>query len=471
MRRQRRTKILATVGPASRSPNMLASLFQAGVDVFRLNFSHGVHEDHAAAYAAIRGLEARVDRPIGILADLQGPKHRIGVFKNGPVELEKGDEIRVDLDPAPGDKTRVSLPHPEIYAALEPGALLLVDDGRMRFEVVECDAQSAVLRALVTGVLSDRKGVNLPNRTLPVSALTDKDHADLNFALKLGVDWVAQSFVQAPQDVAELRRLVSGRAGVMAKIEKPAAYARIAEILDHCDGIMVARGDLGVEAPPEDVPIMQKKLVRAARDAGKPVVVATQMLESMIQRPAPTRAEASDVATAVFDGADAVMLSAETASGSYPVEAAEMMNRILEHTERADVYAAWLETVRDEPESTAADAITHAARLAADTIRAAVIVTYTHSGSTAIRMSRERPLTPLMALTPDVERARRLSLAWGLHCVRADDQPHSMEEMTEWACDFARREAFAAAGERVVITAGLPFGTAGTTNLLRIARA
>jgi pyruvate kinase len=471
MRRQRRTKILATIGPASRSPNMLSALFEAGVDVFRLNFSHGVHDDHAAAYGAIRDLERRVERPIGILADLQGPKHRVGVFKDGQVELEKGDMIRVDLDPAPGDKTRVSLPHPEIFAALEPGALLLVDDGRLRFRVVRCDSVSADLEALVPGVLSNRKGVNLPNRTLPVSALTEKDHVDLAFALKLGVDWVAQSFVQAPQDVAELRKLVQGRAGVMAKIEKPAAYQRIDEILDHCDGVMVARGDLGVEAPPEDVPIMQKKLVRKARDAGKPVVVATQMLDSMMTRPTPTRAEASDVATAVFDGADAVMLSGETASGQFPVEAAEMMNRILEHTERADTYSSWLGTMHNEPEATAADAITHSARLAAETVRAAVIVTYTHSGSTAIRMSRERPLTPLMALTPSLDRARRLSLAWGLHCVKTADTPHSMEDVVDWACDYARREKFAAGGERVVITAGLPFGKPGTTNLLRIARA
>jgi pyruvate kinase len=471
MRRQRRTKIIATIGPASRSPNMIGALFEAGVDVFRLNFSHGAHDDHAAAYAAIRGLETRVDRPIGVLADLQGPKHRVGAFKNGPVQLDKGDEIRVDLDPAPGNEIRVGLPHPEIFAALEPGAVLLVDDGRLRFEVVACGADWATLKAQVAGTLSDRKGVNLPNRTLPVAALTDKDHADLNFALKLGVDWIAQSFVQSPQDVAELRRLVAGRAGVMAKIEKPAAYDRIDEIMDQCDGVMVARGDLGVEAPPEDVPIMQKTLVRAARDAGKPVVVATQMLDSMITRPAPTRAEASDVATAVFDGADAVMLSGETAAGSYPVESVEMMNRILEHTERADMYVLGLGAGRYEPESTASDAITNAARLAAETVRAAVIVTYTHSGSTAIRMSRERPVTPLMALTPSLERARRMSLAWGLHCVRTDDTPHSMEEMSEWACDYARREGFADSGQRIVITAGLPFGTPGTTNLLRIARA
>ena len=337
MRRHRRTKILATVGPASRSPEMLAALFDAGVDVFRLNFSHGVHADHAASHEAIRALEDAVGRPIAILADLQGPKHRLGVFAEDTVTLEKGDAITVDLDAAPGDARRVALPHPEIFAALEPGALILVDDGRMRFEVVEVGEASAVLKAQTAGSLSDRKGVNVPGRVLRVPALTDKDHADLNFALKLGVDWIAQSFVQAPEDVAELTRLVAGRAGVMAKIEKPSAYERIFEILDYCDGIMVARGDLGVEAPPEDVPIMQKTLVRAARDAGKPVVVATQMLDSMITRPAPTRAEASDVATAVFDGADAVMLSGETAAGSYPVDAAAMMNRILEHTEQSDI--------------------------------------------------------------------------------------------------------------------------------------
>lgn len=469
MRRQRRTKILATVGPASRAPETLRALFLAGVDVFRLNFSHGVHADHAATHAAIRALEHETGRPIGVLADLQGPKHRLGVFADGSVTLAAGATFRVDLDAAPGDATRACLPHSEMFAAIEPGVLLLVDDGRMRFEVVESAPDHAVLKALVGGTLSDRKGVNLPGRVLPVPALTAKDLEDLTFALNLGVDWVAQSFVQAPEDVAELRRLAAGRAGVMAKIEKPSAFERIDEILDHCDGIMIARGDLGVEAPPEEVPIMQKALVRAARDAGKPVVVATQMLDSMITRPAPTRAEASDVATAVFDGADAVMLSGETAAGDYPLLAVEMMNRIIEHTENADIYEAALVAMRYAPDATSADAITGAARLAADTIKAAAVVSYTQSGSTALRIARERPIEPMLALTPILERARRLSLVWGLHCVHTDGEPDSIENMTERACNAAREEGFAERGSRVVITAGLPFGTPGATNVLRIA--
>jgi len=471
MRRLRRTKILATVGPSSGTPERLAALFDAGVDAFRLNFSHGEHADHAAAHAAIRALEVTKGRPIAILADLQGPKHRLGVFKDGAVELEAGAMFRVDLDETPGDATRATLPHPEMFAAFEPGVQLLVDDGRMRFEVVRCGADFADLRSIVAGPLSNRKGVNLPGKILPVPALTDKDIIDLDFAMKLGVDWVAQSFVQGPEDVAELRRLVAGRAGVMAKIEKPSAVTRIEEILDHCDGIMVARGDLGVEAPPEDVPIMQKALVRIARYAGKPVVVATQMLDSMITRPAPTRAEATDVAGAVFDGADAVMLSGETAAGAYPLEAVQMMNRIIERTESADIYAEALTAMRHAPDATSADAITASARLTAETIQAAVVVSYTQSGSTALRMARERPIHHLLTMTPILERARRLSLVWGLHCVHTDGEPDTIEDMSERACRVAREEGFAEPGSRIVITAGLPFGTPGATNLLRIALA
>lgn len=468
MRRKRSTKIVSTIGPASRSPDVLAALFEAGVDVFRLNFSHGSHEDHAASHQAIRNLEHQFGRPIAILADLQGPKHRVGKFGSGTVHLEAGQTFTLDSNPEPGDASRVCLPHPELLQALAPGALVLVDDGKLRFEVVEAGDDYAVLEAEVSGNISDRKGVNIPGRMIPGIALTDKDRNDLRFALQLGVDWVAQSFVQSAADIAELRKLVNGSAGIIAKIEKPAAVERIDEIMDLADGIMVARGDLGVECPLEDVPIVQKSLVRQCRALGKPVIVATQMLDSMMSRPMPTRAEGSDVATAVFDGADAVMLSGETAAGDYPVLAVEMMNKIVARTERSDVYRDQLSLWAPGHEANAADAVTAAARLAAETLNAKVIVTYTDSGSTAMRMARERPGAPMIALTPSTERARRLALIWGMHA-ELTSEPEGLQEMTVEACARARDAGFAQPGDRVVVTAGYPFGVPGTTNIMRVA--
>ncbi len=471
MRRHRLTKIIATVGPACRSPDMLAALFEAGVDVFRLNFSHGSHEDHAEAHGWIRGLETQFARPVCILADLQGPKHRVGKFAEGSAPIEQGQTFVLDSDEAPGDSQRVKLPHPHLFEALEPGGVLLVDDGKLRFEIKEVGEGRAVLEAVVSGVISDRKGVNIPGRVIPGSALTEKDHKDLQFALELGVDWIAQSFVQTPADVAELRKLVAGRAGIMAKIEKPAAVDSFEAILDYCDGIMVARGDLGVECPLEDVPLIQKSLIRQCRLSGKPVVVATQMLDSMMTRPMPTRAEGSDVAGAVFDGADAVMLSGETAAGDYPVLAVEMMNKIVARTEGSDIYQDQLALWRPEHEANAADAVTAAARVAAETLNAKIIVTYTHSGSTALRMARERPGAPLMALTPSQERARRLCVVWGMHSEYAEQEPDGLQEMTEEACARAKSVGFAQPGDRIVVTAGYPFGVPGTTNIMRVAYA
>ncbi len=470
MRRSRATKIIATVGPACRTPECLADLFQSGADVFRLNFSHGEHADHAASHKTIRELEARFDRPIAILADLQGPKHRVGTFADGGADIKMGQRFILDSKTDPGDAQRVRLPHPELFAALEPGAKVLVDDGKLRFSVIECGPDFANLEAELDGRISNRKGVNIPGRVIPGGALTNKDLADLRFALELGVDWVAQSFVQSAADVAELRKLVDGQANIMAKIEKPAAVDGIDEILDLCDAIMVARGDLGVECPMEDVPLIQKSLVRRCRAEGKPVVVATQMLDSMISRPMPTRAEGTDVAGAVFDGADAVMLSGETAAGDYPVLAVQMMNRIIERTESSDIYAEQLHLWQPTHEPNAADAVTAAARLAAQTINAKVIVTYTHSGSTALRMARERPNTPLIALTPSQERARRLCVVWGLHS-ELTSEPEGLQEMTLEACDRVRASGFAEAGDRLVVTAGFPFGVPGTTNIMRVAYA
>jgi pyruvate kinase len=464
MHRNRRAKIVATLGPASGTDTEIRALFEAGADVFRLNFSHGSHQEQAARYAAIRAVEAAVGRPIAVLMDLQGPKLRVGEFAAGEVELETGAKFRLDLDPTPGDARRATLPHPEIFAALEIGADLLLDDGRLRLKVTGLGADHAETEVMVGGELSDHKGVNVPGVVLPVSPITEKDQADLRFGLDLGVDWVGLSFVQRPEDLAEARKLIAGRAGLLAKLEKPAAIERLEEIVELSDAVMVARGDLGVELPPEDVPSLQKRIVRTCRNAGKPVVVATQMLESMLSSPRPTR----DVATAVYEGADAVMLSGETAVGDYPVEAVSMMNRIVERVERDENFRKIMDAEHPNPQATSADAITAAARQVADTLSVAAIVTYTTSGSTTLRAARERPEVPILCLTPDARTARRLALAWGVHSVHTQDVA-SIDEMVAHSTRITASEGFGEKGQRVVITAGMPFGTPGATNLLRIA--
>jgi pyruvate kinase len=468
MRRDRNAKIIATLGPASETAETISQLFEAGADVFRLNFSHGKPADHQKRYAEARALEIRYGRPVGILMDLQGPKLRVGQIKGGEVELREGARFRLDLDSAWGDANRAPLPHPEIFQALKPGLDLLLDDGKIRLHVVACASDYAETEVVTGGFLKDRKGVNVPGAILPLSPLTKKDHADLRYGLELGVDWVALSFVQRPDDIAEARKIVAGRAGIMAKLEKPAAFEWLDEIVELADAVMVARGDLGVELPPEHVPSLQKQIVRACRRAGKPVVVATQMLESMISSPTPTRAEASDVATAVYEGADAVMLSAETASGKYPVEAVTMMNRIVAQVERDTHFRQIMDAEHPDPQATANDAITAAARQVAHTVSAAAIVTYTTSGSTSLRAARERPDVPILSLTPSVGTARRLTLAWGIHCVHTHDV-QDVDEMVKRATEHAIADGFGKTGSSLVITAGMPFGTPGATNLLRIA--
>ena len=468
MRRNRCAKIVATLGPASSTKERLRELADAGADVFRFNFSHGSHADHADRFALVREVEQERGRPIGLLMDLQGPKLRVGRFAQGRVGLARGDRFRLDLDEAPGDERRVSLPHPEIFAVLQVGQDLLLDDGRLRLKIDRCGPEFAETTVVTGGGLSDRKGVNVPNAVLPISAMTEKDRLDLSFGLELGFDWVALSFVQRPEDIAEARRLVAGRAAILAKIEKPAAIERLDGIIELADAVMVARGDLGVELPPELVPGLQKRIVRKCRDLGKPVVVATQMLESMIHSPAPTRAEASDVATAVYDGADAVMLSAESASGEYPVEAVAIMDRIIASVEHDDLYRSYVDAYQAAAERTSADAITLAAEQVAHTLQAAVIVTYTTSGATALRAARERPDRPILGLITRMVTARKLALAWGVHPVHTADA-HDLDEMVAKARHFARAEGFAQPGESIVVTAGLPFGTPGATNLLRVA--
>jgi len=465
--RQRKVRIIATLGPASSDPAVVRALFEAGADVFRLNMSHGEHADKKQLFKIIRGLETELKRPQTVVADLQGPKLRIGRFKDGAVQLKKGQPFRLDLADAPGDGARVTLPHPEIFAALESDALLLLDDGRIRLRVLEAAPDHAETQVIVGGVLSDRKGVNVPGVVLPLDALTDKDRRDLDFALEQGADWIALSFVQRPEDVAAVRKLVAGRAGVMAKIEKPAALARIDEILDHADAVMVARGDLGVELPLPEVPPAQKRIIAAARERGKMVVVATQMLESMTASAMPTRAEVSDVANAVYEGADAVMLSAESAAGQYPVEAVAMMDAIARRIESDPTYRHQRAGEHAEPEHTAEDAISAAARQVAQTVGAKLIVTFTSSGSTARRAARERPHVPILTLTPRIATARRLGLVWGLHCVHTRDVSN-FEEMVGKAKRMALRSELVGGGDRIVITAGVPFGIPGSTNVLKI---
>ena len=468
MRRHRLAKIVATLGPASSSPEMLERLFLAGADVFRLNFSHGSHDDHRQRLDAIRNLALKVRHPIGILADLQGPKLRVGTFADGAVDLAAGRNFRLDLSEAPGSVERVNLPHPEIFAALVAGTDLLLDDGRIRLHVTRAEPDFAETEIVTGGRLSDHKGVNVPGVALKISPLTKKDRADLTFALDMGVDWVALSFVQRPEDLTEFRKLVDGAAGIVSKLEKPNALEHLDGIIELSDAVMVARGDLGVEIPPERVPAAQKRIISACRAAGKPVIVATQMLESMIHAPAPTRAEASDVATAVYDGADAVMLSAETAAGEYPGEAVEMMNRIIEAVESDPHHRRMMETSHGEPDATLSDAISAAACQAAQTLGAAAIATFTSTGSTTLRASRERPPVPIICLTPNVRVARRLALAWGVHPV-IDAGIGNFTEAVQHASHAAVRGGFASPGDRLVLTAGVPFGRPGTTNTLRIA--
>jgi pyruvate kinase len=468
MRRQRRTKLVATLGPASSDRVMIGRLFAAGADVFRINMSHTNPDRMRELVGIIREVEAEHRRPIGILVDLQGPKLRLGTFKDGGAEIDSGQDFILDADGAAGDSRRVQLPHPEIFAVIGPGDTLLIDDGKLRLKAMEVTPERIVTRVEVGGKVSNRKGVSLPNTLVPLAALAPKDIADLEAALDAGADWIALSFIQRPEDVAEAKKLTRGRAAVMAKIEKPQAVARLGEILETADALMVARGDLGVEMPLERVPGVQKEMTRACRRAGKPIVVATQMLESMIASPVPTRAEVSDVATAIFDGADAVMLSAESASGQYPLEAVATMNRIAEEVEDDNAYLPSLHVLHTEPERTGADAIAAAARQVAETLDLSAIVCWTCSGSTGLRVSRERPKCPIVAISPIDGAGRKLSVVWGVHCVIAEDA-RDQNDMVERACRIAFKERFAQAGQRVIVVAGLPLGTPGATNFMRIA--
>lgn len=465
--RGRKVKILATLGPASRSPEMIARLLRAGADAFRVNMSHGDQATHAETIANIRAAEKEFGRPIGLLCDLQGPKLRVGTFKDGKAVIRHSGHFTFDRNPEPGDDTRVCLPHPEIFDVLQKGQRLLIDDGKLKLRVIRADKDEILCTAEVGGVISDRKGVNVPDAVVPIPALTEKDRRDLDFAVAQGADWVALSFVQRPEDVAEARRLMGGNGSLLAKIEKPAALEHLAAIIEMSDGIMVARGDLGVELNPEEVPPLQKRIVEETRRSGKPVVVATQMLESMIESPTPTRAEVSDVANAVYDGADAVMLSAETASGAWPEEAVTMMDRIAKQVEADPGYAARVHFTDIIPDATTADALAHASARIAETVKVSGIIVFTGSGSTARRVARERPGVPMLVLTPSPRIARKLALLWGAHAVHTKDIG-SFEEMIAKGKRMALRHGFGVAGSKLIALAGVPFGTPGSTNLLHV---
>lgn len=468
MRRHRKVKIVATLGPSSSDYATIKALFEAGADVFRLNMSHGTHAEQKDRFDLIRKIEDELGRPIAVLADLQGPKLRVGVFANGPHDLAIGDAFRFDLDATPGDATRVQLPHPEIFAALEDGSELLVNDGKIRLKVEKHGADFADCRVTVGGAISNRKGVNVPDVLLPLAALSDKDRGDLEFACELGVDWLALSFVQRPEDVLEARALAKGRAAILSKIEKPAAVRAFAEILKVSDGIMVARGDLGVELPVHSVPPIQKRLVRACRTAAKPVIVATQMLESMIESPMPTRAEVSDVATAIYEGADAVMLSAESAAGAYPVEAVATMDSVARSVESDPTYREVIEASRSVNRQSVADAIVAAAREVAETTDIVAICAFTQSGTTVRLLARERPRVPIIAMCHEEHTLRQLCLLWGAHCVRTPELERFKQAVVN-AAKAAREFGFANETQNIAVIAGVPFKTSGSTNILRVA--
>ena len=467
--RSRKVKILATLGPASSDAKTIRKLMLAGANVFRINMSHGDQKQKARLVKAIRALEKEFQRPTTILFDLQGPKLRVGHFEGGQTVLAKGSRFTFDRDDKAGDSKRVQLPHAELFESIKPGTKILIDDGKVRLNVLEADEGQIVSEVKVGGAVSDNKGVNVPDVVVPIPALTDKDRDDLHFALEQKADWIALSFVQRPEDVAEARSLIGERAALLAKIEKPAAIDRLDDIIALADAVMVARGDLGVELPPERVPPLQNKIVACARQFGKPVVVATQMLESMVTSPTPTRAEVSDVATAIYDGTDAVMLSAESATGQYPIESVQMMDRIANSVERDPAYQARIHFTQTKLEPTTADALAGSARQIASTVSAKAMVCFTSSGSTARRIARERPAVPTLAMSPSMITARRMGLIWGVHAVHTRDVTN-FEEMVEKAKRMALRHQMAAGGDRLILMAGVPFGVSGSTNVLHVVR-
>ncbi len=458
--RDRNTKIIATLGPSSSTFEMIESLFLSGVDVFRLNFSHGDHAGHLQNLHFIQDVEKKYNRPIGVLADLQGPKIRIGVIENGPVTLKSSDLFELHLHPVRGTEKAVQLSHPEIFNVAEKGTSLLLDDGKIKLTVLKNKENILTCEVIVGGPLSSRKGVNVPNIQLPLSAMTDKDRKDLAFVLTQDIPWIALSFVQTPHDIEEARALIGTKAKIIAKLEKPMALRHLDAIVNASDAIMVARGDLGVELPLEEVPSLQKRIIRSCRSVGKPVIVATQMLESMIEAPSPTRAEASDVANAIYDHVDAVMLSAESASGHYPKEAVQMMHRILLHTEK-DSQSDY-KVLKQATHKSISDAITAAAREITQHLNIRAIITLTHSGSTAYAAAKERPYAPIIGCTQNKQTARELCLCWGVYSLIVPHDAVNVDPIS-----YAKEHHFVHKHDQVIMTSGIPFEK-GSTNFLKI---
>ncbi|MFQ3617860.1 MAG: pyruvate kinase [Cyanobacteriota bacterium] len=466
----RRTKIVATIGPATSSPEVLRSLIEAGATTLRLNFSHGTHEDHQRNIRTIRQVSFELNQPVGILQDLQGPKIRLGKFEQGPITLKKGDPYILTSRPLLGTQDISSVTYEPLAEEVPVGATILLDDGRveMRVEAVDLDQRELHCRVVVGGVLSNNKGVNFPGVYLSIKALTDKDKTDLMFGLDQGVDWIALSFVRNPQDILEIKEIISSAGKdvpVIAKIEKHEAIEQMEAVLSICDGVMVARGDLGVELPAEEVPILQKRLIATANRFGIPVITATQMLDSMVSNPRATRAEISDVANAILDGTDAVMLSNETAVGKFPVEAVETMARIAVQIEQNLAIARNVDS--NSGGHSIPNAISQAVGRIAEQLQAAAIMTLTKTGATARNVSKYRPSTPILAVTPHVDVARQLQLVWGVRPLLVLNLP-STGQTFQAALNVAQEKNFLKEGDLVVMTAGTLQGVSGSTDLIKV---
>jgi pyruvate kinase len=463
----RRAKIVATLGPATSSYENIRAVIEAGVDVARMNLSHGSYEVHDAVYANVRRAAADVAKPVAVLVDLQGPKIRLGKFEAGPYDLEVGDILTITTEDVVGTKDLVGTTFKGLPNDVAAGDFLLIDDGKVKVEVVSTDGVRVVTRCIVAGPISNNKGINLPGVAVNVPALSEKDEADLRWGLRLGADYIALSFVRNAADVDRVQEIMAeeGRkVPVIAKIEKPQAVDALEEIIDAFDGIMVARGDLGVELPLEAVPIVQKRAVELSRRMAKPVIVATQMLESMISSPVPTRAETSDVANAVLDGADAVMLSGETSVGEYPVITVSTMARIVASTE--DHGLERIPPLGTKPR-TQGGAITLAAAEVADFVGAKYVCVFTESGDSARRMSRLRFPIPMKAFTPDEAIRRRMALTWGIESFLVDRVNHT-DAMYRQVDDILLERGLAQIGDSVVVISGSPPGTPGSTNDMRV---
>ncbi len=467
MKTKKSCKIVATLGPASDTPGKIRSLAETGVDAFRLNFSHGNHDDHLKSLQNVRAAETATGKSLPAIADMQGPKIRVGVVNNNQQMLRYNEKVTLVCTDTAAEDGVLPIPHQELFDALKPGDIMMLDDGLVRLTLTESDGKSATARVDVPGKLTNKKGINIPGRRLPIAALTEKDHIDLAFALENDVDYIALSFVQTAEDVAAARKIIGSKAGIISKIEKPSALEELEGIVAMSDAVMVARGDLGVELPLEQVPIAQRRIIRHGRRAGKPVIVATQMLQSMVDSPTPTRAEASDTASAVYLGADAVMLSAESAVGLHPEATVAIMARIIEAVENDEFY--WDEIYKGlgNAEANGPGAIAASARHTVDLLGCKAVLASTKTGGTAFAVSRERPRASILGITPDPAAARRISLAWGVEAVVKPDYA-TFEELTAHAREIATDHTDAKPGDTILLTAGIPMGLEGGTNLMKV---